>query len=136
MNKKVKTIIAVAVVVIAAVIGLSSLFTGGGMISYVSFNEARATANNVQVMGEILASGSTYDSHTGDFSFYITNETGDRMKVIYGGTKPGNFDQATSVVCIGKYRDEAFHAEKLLVKCPSKYQDQPINENASAGEIY
>lgn len=133
MNKKIKTIIAVVVVVIAAVIGLSSLFTGGGMISYVSFSEARATTNNVQVMGEILSSGSSYNSETGDFSFYITNETGDRMKVVYGGTKPGNFDQATSVVCIGKYRDAAFHAEKLLVKCPSKYQDEPANQNASTG---
>lgn len=131
MSKNIKTIIAVAVVVIAAVIGLSSLFTGGGMISYVSFSEARATTNNVQVMGEILASGSSYNSDTGDFSFIITNETGDRMKVIYSGTKPGNFDQATSVVCIGKYRDDAFHAEKLLVKCPSKYQDQPADETAS-----
>jgi cytochrome c-type biogenesis protein CcmE len=121
----------VVVVVIAAVIGLSSLFTGGGMISYVSFTEARATTNNVQVMGEILASGSSYNSETGVFSFYITNETGDRMKVVYGGTKPGNFDQATSVVCIGKYSDAAFQAEKLLVKCPSKYQDQPANENVS-----
>lgn len=133
MSKNIKTIIAVAVVVVAAVIGLSSLFTGGGMISYVSFSEARTTTDNVQVMGELLDSETSYNSETGVFSFYITNETGDRMKVIYGGTKPGNFDQATSVVCIGKYRNDAFHAEKLLVKCPSKYQDQPVNENASAG---
>lgn len=133
MSKNIKTIIAVAVVIIAAVIGLSSLITGGGMISYVSFSEARATTSNVQVMGEILASESSYNSETGDFSFFITNETGDRMKVIYSGTKPGNFDQATSVVCIGKYRDDAFHAEKLLVKCPSKYQDQPTDETASTG---
>jgi len=133
MSKNVKTIIAVVVVVIAAVIGLSSLFTGGGMISYVSFSEARNASNNVQVMGEILDGGSSYDSDTGDFTFYITNESGDRMKVIYGGTKPGNFDQATSVVCIGKYHNDAFQAEKLLVKCPSKYQDQPVNESVSTG---
>jgi len=135
MSKNIKTIIAVSVVVIAAVIGLSSLFTGGGMISYVSFGEARTAENNVQVMGEIQDSGSSYNSDTRDFSFFITNETGDRMKVIYGGTRPGNFDQATSVVCIGKYRDDAFYADKLLVKCPSKYQDQPVNENASSGAI-
>lgn len=135
MSKNIKTIIAVVVVVIAAVIGLSSLFTGGGMISYVSFSEARATTNNVQVMGEILDNDSFYNSETGDFSFYIINDTGDRMKVVYGGTRPGNFDQATSVVCIGKYRGDAFYADKLLVKCPSKYQDQQIDENASAGEL-
>jgi cytochrome c-type biogenesis protein CcmE len=130
MNKNIKTIIAVVVVVIAAIIGLSSLFTGGGMISYVSFTEARTAGGNVQVMGEILESGATYDTGTGSFIFYIANETGDRMKVIYSGTKPGNFDQATSVVCIGRYENNAFHADKLLVKCPSKYQDLPADESA------
>ncbi|UCE67380.1 MAG: cytochrome c maturation protein CcmE [Candidatus Zixiibacteriota bacterium] len=130
MTKNIRMIIAVVVVVIAAIIGLSSLFTGGGMISYVSFNEARAAGDNVQVMGEISGGSSSYESQTGTFVFYISNDTGDMMKVIYSGTKPGNFDQATSVVCIGRYRDDAFHADKLLVKCPSKYQDQIVDGSA------
>ncbi|UCC78405.1 MAG: cytochrome c maturation protein CcmE [Candidatus Zixiibacteriota bacterium] len=130
MTKNIKMTIAIVVVVIAAIVGLSSLFTGGGMISYVSFSEARAAGGNVQVMGEISNSGALYDSETGTFIFYISNDTGDRMKVIYGGTKPGNFDQATSVVCVGKYRNDAFHAEKILVKCPSKYQDQTVDGSA------
>ena len=61
MNKRVKTIIAVIVVVIAAGVGLSSLFTEGGMISYVSFGEARVARGNVQVMGEELQAGSVYE---------------------------------------------------------------------------
>jgi len=130
MNKRIKTIIAVAVVILAAGVGLSSLFTDGGMISYVSFNEARATTSNVQVMGEILAAGTSYEPETGSFSFYITDEAGDKMKVVYSGTKPGNFDQATSVVCIGNFQEDTFHANKLLVKCPSKYQETPTEEGA------
>ncbi len=126
MNKNAKTWIAVIVVVIAAGVGLSSLFTEGGMISYVSFTEARAASGNVQVMGEILDTGSTYETETGAFTFYITDDKGDRMKVVYNGTKPGNFEQATSVVCIGNYSNDAFYAEKLLVKCPSKYQEEPV----------
>jgi cytochrome c-type biogenesis protein CcmE len=47
--------------------------------------------------------------------------------VIYDGTKPGNFDQATSVVCVGKYETDAFYADKLLIKCPSKYQEAPTS---------
>ena len=130
MSKNAKTIIAVVVVIIAASVGLSSLFTGGGMISYVSFSEARNASGNVQVMGEIMADQTSYDAGTGTFEFYITNDHGDRMKILYGGTKPGNFDQATSVVCIGKFKDDAFHANKLLVKCPSKYQDMQAEDNA------
>jgi cytochrome c-type biogenesis protein CcmE len=35
---------------------------------------------------------------------------------------PGNFDQAVSVVAIGKFAGDHFEATQLLVKCPSKYQ--------------
>jgi len=124
MHKNIKRGIALGVVVIAAGVGLMSLVTGGGVTPYVGFSEARAAKSSVQVMGEIIPSESNYDIQAGSFSFFIADSKGDRMKVIYDGTKPGNFDQATSVVCIGRYENEAFHAEKLLIKCPSKYQDQ------------
>ena len=44
------------------------------------------------------------------------------LPVVYHGVIPGNFDQATSIVAIGRYQDGVFAAEQLLVKCPSKYQ--------------
>lgn len=131
MNKNRKTIIAVVVVAIAMAVGIWSLISGGGVTPYVGFNEARASSGNVQVMGEILPSGTEYDEANGLFSFFITDDTGDRLKVVYDGTKPGNFDQATSVVCIGKYTGDAFYANKLLVKCPSKYQDEMLKSGTS-----
>jgi cytochrome c-type biogenesis protein CcmE len=125
MHKNLKRGIAFGVVIIAAGVGLMSLVTGGGVTPYVGFTEARAAKGNVQVLGEILPEASSYDTQAGAFSFYIANDKGDKMKVLYEGTKPGNFDQATSVVCVGRYESDVFHAEKLLIKCPSKYQDQP-----------
>lgn len=130
MNKNFKRGIALGVVIVAAGVGLMSLVTGGGVTPYVGFAEARAAKSNVQVMGEVLPEQASYDMQSGSFSFYITDANGDKMKVIYGGTKPGNFEQATSVVCIGKYEEDAFHAEKLLIKCPSKYQNAPENQGA------
>ncbi len=124
MNKNAKTVIAVAVVIIAAGVGFWSLIGGGGVTPYVGFTEARASSGNVQVMGDVTEGGSQYNPEDGSFTFIITDETGDKLKVIYSGTKPGNFDQAASVVCIGKYSDDMFYAERLLVKCPSKYQDE------------
>jgi cytochrome c-type biogenesis protein CcmE len=130
MHRNLKRGIALGVVLIAAGVGLMSLVTGGGVTPYVGFNEARAAKSNVQVMGEILNQQSSYDTQAGSFSFYITDAKGDRMKVIYDGTKPGNFDQATSVVCVGRYAQDAFHADNLLIKCPSKYQDQQKKSGA------
>ncbi len=130
MHSNLKRGIALGVVVIAAGVGLMSLVTGGGVTPYVGFSEARAAKSNVQVLGEILAGGSSYDTQAGAFSFFITDANGDRMRVVYDGTKPGNFDQATSVVCVGRYDNDAFHADKLLIKCPSKYQEQPKKPGA------
>lgn len=126
MNKNSKTVIAVAVVIIAAGVGFWSLIGGGGVTPYVGFTEARASSGNVQVMGDVFEGGSQYNPEDGSFTFVITDDTGDKLKIIYSGTKPGNFDQASSVVCIGKYSDDMFYAERLLVKCPSKYQDETL----------
>jgi cytochrome c-type biogenesis protein CcmE len=127
MHKSLKRGIALGVVLVAAGVGIVSLVTGGGVTPYVGFAEARASKGNVQVMGEILAEQTNYDTQAGAFSFFITDVNGDQLKVIYDGTKPGNFDQATSVVCVGKYETDAFYADKLLIKCPSKYQEAPTS---------
>jgi cytochrome c-type biogenesis protein CcmE len=55
-------------------------------------------------------------------SFRLKDENGEVLPVEYKGVIPGNFDQATSIVAIGRYDNGTFAAEQLLVKCPSKYQ--------------
>ena len=46
------------------------------------------------------------------------------MHVEYDGPRPGNFDNVTKVVAIGKYepKEQVFIARELLVKCPTKYE--------------
>ena len=50
------------------------------------------------------------------------------MRVAYRGVKPGNFEDAVSVVAIGRYdpAQRVIAADKLLVKCPSKYQGAEV----------
>jgi cytochrome c-type biogenesis protein CcmE len=58
------------------------------------------------------------------FSFYMVDQKGTEMKVVYEGTIPNNFESAQSIVVTGKYSGGYFHAKEILTKCPSKYQDQ------------
>lgn len=48
------------------------------------------------------------------------------MKVVYTRPKPANFEQAVSLVAIGRHdmTKGVFLADDMLVKCPSKYQEQ------------
>ncbi len=57
------------------------------------------------------------------FSFYIADQNGNEMKVVYEGTIPNNFESAKSVVVTGQYKDGYFHARDILTKCPSKYEN-------------
>lgn len=62
------------------------------------------------------------------FSFYIEDNNGNQMKVIYDGTMPNNFESALSVVVTGEYKDGYFHASSILTKCPSKYEGQNVKD--------
>ena len=54
------------------------------------------------------------------------------MPVVYRGIQPGNFKDAISIVAIGRYQDGRIEAEKLLVKCPSKYQGAEVEKAYAA----
>jgi cytochrome c-type biogenesis protein CcmE len=124
---KAKYIIGIAIIVIFAVFGAMSFKKT--LTPYVSFEEARSSGAYVQVIGQIAFSEVKYDLEAHQLRFPILDETGQRMMVTYGGTKPANFEQAEEVVVIGKYESGAFTADQLLVKCPSKYQGSPAGDS-------
>lgn len=64
------------------------------------------------------------------FSFFMVDEHGNEMKVVYAGAIPNNFESATSVVVTGKYQNGYFHAKDILTKCPSKYEEEKKKANS------
>ena len=93
---------------------------------YVTIAEARASSNSVQVKG-LLDKNFVPQQTCDEFTFSLQDEaTGETLRVKFDGVKPDQFDEAYHIVAIGKYdaSDESFHAKKLLIKCPSKYERQ------------
>ena len=90
---------------------------------YVPFAEARRSGLSSQVNGTLSEpSKVTYDVDKAELVFALQDDKHEVMQVVYKGVKPANFEQATSVVAIGTFKDGRFEADQLLVKCPSKYQ--------------
>ena len=62
------------------------------------------------------------------FGFYLVDNEGIEKLVMYNGTKPQDFERSEQIVVVGKMSGNDFHANQLLMKCPSKYngnqQDQ------------
>jgi cytochrome c-type biogenesis protein CcmE len=57
----------------------------------------------------------------------MIDDQGKEQKVFYNQPMPQDFTRSEKVVVIGHYQGDRFVASKILLKCPSKYQEQKIN---------
>ncbi len=102
---------------------------------YLTFDEARKARGVVQVMGSLDKQSDRYDTSRQELSFQILDASGRRMPVVYRGIQPGNFKDAISIVAIGRFRQGRIEAERLLVKCPSKYQGAEVEKSYPAAPV-
>ena len=128
---KVSHIILIAV--IAAAVGII-ITSAGDSSTYVTFDQARQQAEtgnrqNLHVVGELKkdASGDVTGITRGvdkvSFSFVMVDDNGREQLVQYNEPMPTDFTKSEKVVVVGSYREETFIANKILLKCPSKYQE-------------
>ena len=127
---KIKKSYIIGGVVIALAMAMAMYSFQSTLTSYVSVNEAKASNRPVQVAGIVVEGTDRYDLNSNNLLFTLREDGGDEMKVEYDGPRPGNFDNVTKVVAIGKYepKREVFLAKELLVKCPTKYEGRVQGE--------
>lgn len=122
--------IGIAIIVLSVVLGYYGL--SASMRPYTtSVAEAKTTNRGVQLAGFLGSKGEYNDA--GQFTFLLQDSAGNMVTVVSNEPKPSNFEQAVSIVAIGQYDEKTgeFMAENLLVKCPSKYQEQMKTEASS-----
>lgn len=115
-------IIAGIIVIVGAIVAVLSV-SDDLFSPYVSFADAQKSGAYVQIIGRIDQSIAP-KTDDGVLVFSIRDERNDRLVVQHKGPKPVNFEHAEQAVILGKYdqTSKTFIAEKVLVKCPSKYQ--------------
>jgi len=111
--------------------------TAGDASTYVDFKEAKAIADRgsdqkIHVVGELKKNG------TGEvvgietspdmlsFSFVMVDKNEKEQRVIFSEPMPADFLRSEQVVVVGAYYKDVFVAHKILMKCPSKYQEETI----------
>lgn len=118
-------------VLLLAFVGFALSSFTRAITPYVSYQEARSGTRMVQVAGALEKGSSSYVGQQESLFFTLRNpETHETMRVRYKGLKPANFEDAISIVAIGRFDsgDQQFQADKLLVKCPSKYQGAEVKQ--------
>lgn len=122
----------IAVVMALAFVGLGLTAFQKTLTPYLGFDEARKAKGLVQIMGALDKESDRYDTANQELSFDLLDDKGGRIRIAYSGTKPANFKDAVSIVAIGRFASGRIEAEKLLVKCPSKYQGAEVEKTYSA----
>lgn len=114
----------IGAVVIALAMTMAMYSFKSTLTAYVTVREAKASKRPVQVAGIAVRGTERYDLKSNNLVFTLREDGGDEMVVEYDGPRPGNFDEVTKVVAIGKYKPnrQVFEARELLVKCPTKYE--------------
>ncbi|BDS13451.1 cytochrome c maturation protein CcmE [Aureispira anguillae] len=120
---------------IAIAIAISSLITiAGASSTYTNFATAIEQPNSIhQVVGHLSIDKEIVynpEKDANSFSFYMKDEEGKEHKVICQKEKPAEFERSEQIVLKGQMKGDVFVAHDILLKCPSKYQDEMIqNEN-------
>ncbi|MCL1865153.1 MAG: cytochrome c maturation protein CcmE [Spirochaetes bacterium] len=119
-NKKIIIFIIIIALLVIAILSISdNIFS-----PYVTFRYAKENpAKYVQIIGK-RTKGSKITHDSAGFSFTLTDEKGEELEIFHSGVKPQNFEHAEQIVILGKYSLEKklLEADKVLTKCPSKYQ--------------
>jgi cytochrome c-type biogenesis protein CcmE len=103
-------------------IALAAYSMRGMFTTYVAFKDAMESDRFVQVIGA-LEKVAPVERFEGGYSFTLRDNDGTVMKVSAKGVEPANLTHADRVVVLGSYsaQSQQFVADKVLVKCPSKY---------------
>ncbi len=104
---------------------------------YMDFAEAERTGSNAHVIGDWVADQPMrYDRDANRFTFHMKDEAGNVRQVAYFNPKPENFEEAEQLVIEGHPGENGeFIAEHILVKCPSKYNDDRSIREAQATSL-
>ena len=128
-------IIGIIIVAIAVMVIIS---TAGDASSYVTFDEAIQMAGSgnkkkIHVVGHLKTDdqgnfvGIESSPDRLSVSFTMVDNNHDEQKVFYNEPMPPDLLKSEQVVVIGSFENETFVADKILLKCPSKYQEEKLN---------
>jgi cytochrome c-type biogenesis protein CcmE len=126
------------VVVTAAVVYLIVSSISSSAQYYLTVKELRGkgqvmAGRNLRVSGYVVGDSIAYSPQTSSLSFDIVdthdelNATTrvDTVKILYTGPKPDLLQHEAQAIAEGKLNpDGTFTANNLLLKCPTRYEDQ------------
>jgi cytochrome c-type biogenesis protein CcmE len=122
-----KTSIVILVLIAASIVVLIS-YTGD-LTTYETISSARHKEGKfVNLIAKIdKKQPLEYDAikNPNYLSFTAIDSLGNSIKVIYHNNKPTDMEKSERIVLKGRVTGDHFECKDILLKCPSKYKDDP-----------
>jgi cytochrome c-type biogenesis protein CcmE len=116
------------VVIVAALMVQATMTTGAYYMTVDEINQAGASlvGERVRVSGSVVDGSEDWTPQEVTLRFKIAGEDGAQLPIVFYGPRPDNFQRAASAIVEGQLLpDGSFQAESLLLKCPSRYEEEP-----------
>lgn len=134
-----KSSILLIIIIAVAIAMILVIYTDSS--TYSTFTEAREKQTELYVVGvlntekELLYDPLTDPNH---FSFHMYDSDGTECQIVFNGAKPQDIERSEQIVLTGKMDGNVFHANKILMKCPSKYNEDEVEviETTSAQSAF
>lgn len=122
-----KTHIIILVLIAAAIVVLIS-YTGD-LTTYETIESARQKEGKfVNLIAKLdKTQPLEYDAvrNPNYLTFTAVDTLGNSIKVVYHNNKPTDMEKSERLVLKGKMQGDHFECKDILLKCPSKYKDDP-----------
>lgn len=134
---KKSSIILIAIIAIAIAMILV-IYTDSS--TYSTFTEAKEKDTELYVVGVLNKEKALVYDPVKDanlFSFHMYDNDSTECKIVFNGSKPQDIERSEQIVLTGKMEGDVFHASKILMKCPSKYNQDEVEviESVSSASL-
>lgn len=131
MSKKMKRVVITSAIVLILLGYLVYSAMGSSFLFYKTVSELKTDASlkgeSARIGGNVVKG--SLASKSSPYRFKITDGKAN-IQIVYEGTLPASFRDDTEVIAEGVYQDNGeFKAKTILVKCPSKYEEESKKEN-------
>ncbi|HRW47579.1 MAG: cytochrome c maturation protein CcmE [Caldilinea sp.] len=122
---------------VVALMVQATMSTGAYYMTVGELNSKGAgiVGERVRVSGTVVDGSEDWRPQEITLRFSIADENGAQLPIVFSGPRPDNFQRAASAIVEGELLpDGSFQAETLLLKCPSRYEEEPEEVFARASQ--
>jgi cytochrome c-type biogenesis protein CcmE len=128
---KTRTIIGIILVALFTTILITTQLSDQSY--YTDFETARKTGDKVHVVASwVDREKAYYDPEKDLFQLYLKDTLNQVALVHFYDPKPPSLETAEKIVIEGKQEGDIFVADKIFLKCPSKYEDNTLEAEATS----